>query len=190
MVAFLALGFGDLALRDVTDHAEKVAVRHHRRDHIRGEGGTVFAPELPLPVMVGFAVNYVQSETDLWNLRLGNDGGGVHTDEFITRVTEHATEARIGVHVITFGVGDGNAVRRIFEEGAVTGFAFAQLCFGPFALRDVGADAQKPDNLVTGIAHDAVGPGNPDALAIAAYVLVDVLLKSLWRRANVVHELA
>ena len=78
-------------------------------------------------MVVGFAVNHVQSETDLWNLRLGNNGGGVHTDEFITGVTEHSTEARIGVHVMAFGIGDDNAVRRIFEEGAVTGFAFATL---------------------------------------------------------------
>ena len=50
--------FGDLllsrlSLGDVADHRQQIAVWHHRRDHIRAEYRTIFAPELPLSLIVG-----------------------------------------------------------------------------------------------------------------------------------------
>ena len=58
----------------------------------------------------------------------------------------------------------------------------------PFEFRDVRADAQDLGHPALRVPDDLVGPGNPDALPIAAHVLVDVLFKNNGVGANPIHE--
>src|SRR5690606_1177419 len=56
------------------------------------------------------------------------------------------------------------------------------------ARRDVATDAQDADRLAARVALDAIRPGDPYALAVAAHVLVDVLLERLRRGADLIHQ--
>ena len=62
-----------LALGDVADHPEEVAIGHLRRDYRAIEGGTIFAPELPFAVVRRFRIDCVQRRLDILRLCLGHD---------------------------------------------------------------------------------------------------------------------
>jgi hypothetical protein len=63
-----------------------------------------------------------------------------------------------------------------------------QQFLGPFALGDVRADAQDFDHPTLCVLHDSVGPGDPDALAVAAHVLIDIVFEGDGVGANLIHE--
>jgi len=54
--------------------------------------------------------------------------------------------------------------------------------------RDVGTDAQDFLDVAVLVPHDAVGPRDPHALPVAAYILVDIVFESLGIGANGIHQ--
>ena len=92
--------FHPFSLGDVADHRQQIAVGHRGRDHFRREDRTVLAPELPLPVVIGFGFDHVQRRPDVRNFRRGHDVRGVQPDKFVAGITEHPAHARIGVEVV------------------------------------------------------------------------------------------
>ena len=114
------------SLGDVPDHRQQIAIRHHGRNHIRGKGRAVLAPEQPLTLVIGFGLEHAQRRPDVLDLRRGHDVGSVHADEFIAAMPKHPAEARVGVEVIALGIGDHDAVRCILKKRAIARFTRLQ----------------------------------------------------------------
>src|SRR5512139_3871462 len=87
--------------------------------------------------------------------------------------------------VITHVEDPGQGIDDVVGKGPLPGGGL--LC--PLALGNVRADAQDLGYLSLGVRHDPVGPTDPDALPVAAHVLIDILLECLWVCADLLHEL-
>ena len=86
--------------------------------------------------------------------------------------------------MLGFGQFGGALDDAVFEAG----LGRPQFLLRPFLRSDVGADAQDFSHIALRVERDLVGPGDPDPLAVAADVLVDVLFKRGRIPADLVHQ--
>ncbi len=63
-----------------------------------------------------------------------HDIRSVQSHQLVAGMAQHAADAGVGVEVVSLGVGDEDAIRRILKERAIAHFAQAQLLLRPHAL--------------------------------------------------------
>ncbi len=151
--------FGDsllglFPLGHVADHAQQIAIGHLGRDDLGFEGRSVLAAEGPFPVIFGFGLDRVDRQLDFGLLLRHHDIAGVQADQFLPGVAQHPAHARVGIQIGALGIGNDDAVRRVFKESPVAQLAGPLRFFRSFSLGNV---PEGPDATVVLPIHAANG---------------------------------